>query len=286
MNKKTFTFAEKNGLKLAADLIIRDTPSTKTVIYFHGGGLLYGTRSDLDSSYIQQFLDGGYNLLLIDYRLAPETKLPDIYEDIQDAILWFEKEATKTLALPKNDFALFGRSAGAFLALVAATDPILPHPFAVLSFYGYFTANATFLHEENAYFQTFPKISESLKKTMIHPEQIAIGPTDTRYPLYIYARQNGKWQELVFGKNAKKQTIDTFDLVPERDFHFLPPLFLAHSFDDQDVPISESETLKNGTLQSELYTVHNLPHDFDTNTPKTDGRLAYDAAIRFLNSIS
>ncbi|WP_088825394.1 MULTISPECIES: alpha/beta hydrolase [Listeria] len=285
MNQKTFIFSEKNGLKLAADLITRDTPSAKTVIYFHGGGLLYGTRSDLDKAYIQQFLDGGYNLLLVDYRLAPETKLPEIYEDIQDAILWFEKEATETLSLPQNDFALFGRSAGAFLALLAATDPTLPHPFAVLSFYGYFTVNAAFLHEETAYFQSFPKISDSLKDTMIHPEPIVTGSVDSRYPLYIYARQNGVWQELVFGENAEIQTIDTFDLVPERDFHFLPPLFLAHSFADQDVPISESETLKNGTLESELYTVHNLPHDFDTNTTETDGRLAYEAAIRFLNKI-
>ncbi|KMT59755.1 hypothetical protein X560_1284 [Listeria fleischmannii 1991] len=283
MKRNTFTFAEKNGLSLEAELIIGDRPHSQTVIYFHGGGLLYGKKDDLDPAYIQQFLDADYNLLLVDYRLAPETKLPEIYEDVEDAILWFYQVAENTLGLPNRHFALFGRSSGAFLSLLAAADPTLPKPFAVLSFYGYYSASAPFLLEENAYFNTFPQISDTLKDAMIHKTPLVFGPVDSRYPLYVYARQKGAFQELVFGKKVDHATKAPFDLIPERDFHFLPPLFLAHSLSDQDVPVTESMTLEKGTLGSELHCVNGLPHDFDTQTVEAEGKLAYEKAISFLN---
>ncbi|EUJ30548.1 hypothetical protein MFLO_10443 [Listeria floridensis FSL S10-1187] len=284
MKQQTFIFGEKDGVSLAADLFTPEKPAGRTVIYFHGGGLLYGSRRDLNESYINQFLSGGFNVLLADYRLAPETKLPEIYQDASDIVLYFTENASKW-GLPGNDFALFGQSSGAFLSLLLATDPALPSPFAVLSFYGYSSVSADWLREENDYFNTLPKISESLKNAMIHPNALTSGSVDTRYPLYVYARQSGNWLNLVFGDSPTETDLEPFKLDPERDFHFLPPVFLAHSFADQDVPISESELIKNGTLESELFTVRDLPHDFDTKTADAEGRMAYDAAIRFLNRI-
>lgn len=37
-------------------------------------------------------LDEGYALVSIDYRLAPETKLPALIEDIEDAFRWLRQE--------------------------------------------------------------------------------------------------------------------------------------------------------------------------------------------------
>ncbi|WP_167629501.1 hypothetical protein [Listeria valentina] len=120
---------------------------------------------------------------------------------------------------------------------------------------------------------------------MIRQTPLTAGSVDTRYPLYVYSRQSGKWLDLVFGENYSEADLKPFELDPERDFHFLPPVFLAHSFADEDVPIEESEKIKNGTLVSELFTVRDLPHDFDTHTAGAEGRMAYDAAIRFLQEI-
>ncbi|MBC1521977.1 alpha/beta hydrolase [Listeria aquatica] len=284
MEQKTFTFAEKNGIILSADLITGKEKTSQTIIYFHGGGLLYGSRHDLNDAYIGQFLENGFNVLLADYRLAPEVKLPDIYEDASDLILFFRHHA-ESLGLPDKEFILFGQSSGAFLALMLASDPMLPRPCAVLSFYGYSSVSAPWLKERNKYFNTFPLISESLKNAMIRQTPLTAGSVDTRYPLYVYSRQSGKWLDLVFGENYSKQDLEPFELDPERDFHFLPPVFLAHSFADEDVPIEESEKIKNGTLTSEFFTVRDLPHDFDTHTAGAEGRMAYDAAIRFLHDV-
>lgn len=284
MEQKTFTFAEKDGIKLSAELITGKEKASQTIIYFHGGGLLYGSRNDLNDAYIGQFLENGFNVLLADYRLAPEVKLPEIYEDASDLILYFRHHA-ESLGLPDKEFILFGQSSGAFLALMLASDPTLPRPCAILSFYGYSSVSAPWLKERNKYFNTFPLISESLKNAMIRQTPLTAGSVDTRYPLYVYSRQSGKWLDLVFGENYSEADLKPFELDPERDFHFLPPVFLAHSFADEDVPIEESEKIKNGTLVSELFTVRDLPHDFDTHTAGTEGRMAYDAAIRFLQEI-
>ncbi|MHC5252578.1 alpha/beta hydrolase [Listeria kieliensis] len=284
MEQKTFTFAEKDGIKLSADLITGKEKASQTIIYFHGGGLLYGSRNDLNDAYIGQFLENGFNVLLADYRLAPEVKLPEIYEDASDLILYFRHHA-ESLGLPDKEFILFGQSSGAFLALMLASDPTLPRPCAILSFYGYSSVSSPWLKERNKYFNTFPLISESLKNAMIRQTLLTMGSVDTRYPLYVYSRQSGKWLDLVFGENYSEADLKPFELDPERDFHFLPPVFLAHSFADEDVPIEESEKIKNGTLVSELFTVHDLPHDFDTHTAGAEGRMAYDAAIRFLQEV-
>ncbi|WP_239257091.1 alpha/beta hydrolase [Listeria ilorinensis] len=285
MNIETITYAERDGLLLQADFYRSSKSSAQTIIYFHGGGLIYGSRKDLAEEYISLFLDSGYHFLAVDYRLAPETKLPEIYQDVTDAIQWFQDEATQRWHLETTDYILLGQSSGAYLALLAASDPLIPPPVAVLSFYGYSSLKANWLAEKNAYYAKFAQLSEALVKTMIYPHEITASKVAQRFPLYVYARQTGKWLKMVLGDSTSKDLLTTYSLREEQDFHFLPPLFLAHSRADQDVPISESERLHRGTLTSEFYPVEDLPHDFDTKTTAAEGMAAYQAAIRFLDKI-
>ena len=44
-----------------------------------------GHRGQIDRALLDKLLKAGYAVVSIDYRLTPETKLPAILEDLQDA---------------------------------------------------------------------------------------------------------------------------------------------------------------------------------------------------------
>ena len=102
------------------------------IVYLHGGGLLYGDRNDLPQHYIDMICDAGYTLICLDYPLAPEYALPQCIEAIEGALA----ELTQAV-LPAHGcsrYVLFGRSSGAYLALLlakrirqAAHTPAQPH---------------------------------------------------------------------------------------------------------------------------------------------------------------
>lgn len=54
-----------------------------------------GIKEDMKAEQIELYLHAGFNVFSIDYRLAPESKLPDIKADIADALLWLENEGVK-----------------------------------------------------------------------------------------------------------------------------------------------------------------------------------------------
>ena len=46
------------------------------IFWIHGGALIGGHRGNLRTDQLVRYLGAGYAVLSIDYRLAPETKLP------------------------------------------------------------------------------------------------------------------------------------------------------------------------------------------------------------------
>lgn len=76
---KDFIFHTTEKYQLEASLYQpTGTPLNQTIIYLHGGGLIWGSRFDLPEEYIQLFLSAGYHFLTLDYPLAPEVELPEI----------------------------------------------------------------------------------------------------------------------------------------------------------------------------------------------------------------
>ena len=68
---------EKNAV------IYQDTsiPAKAAILYFHGGGLLYGDREDLPELHKELFTSAGYVIISFDYPLAPAVKIDDILSD-------------------------------------------------------------------------------------------------------------------------------------------------------------------------------------------------------------
>lgn len=155
---ETFSY-KKTNIELYATLYRSTQKTTRaTLLYFHGGGLLYGKRTDLPEYHINSFCDAGYSILSFDYRLAPASKLSNILDDIKDAILWYLNNRTD-LFNSNCPYFLWGRSAGAYLCLLAPRMDLPEKPIGVLSYYGYTFAKDSWYNQPNAYYSQFPAVN-------------------------------------------------------------------------------------------------------------------------------
>ena len=85
---------------------VANQPSDTTVIYYHGGGFVFGTLDSHNSICAEFALASGCQVVAVDYRLAPEHVHPAHFEDALDAFL----------ALDSGRTVIVGDSAGATLA--------------------------------------------------------------------------------------------------------------------------------------------------------------------------
>ncbi|MDF2571720.1 MAG: hypothetical protein K0R55_3324, partial [Sporomusa sp.] len=134
-----FSLITEENIKLNASLYrTKKNRQNVTIIYFHGGGLLYGVRDDLPELYISQFLQSGYDFLALDYPLAPESKLDQILKSASDMLSFYLKNFDTIFNLEKNTYVLFGRSAGAYLSFMLC-DMLIKNkdllPAALISLY-------------------------------------------------------------------------------------------------------------------------------------------------------
>ena len=116
----------------------RATVRGPLLVYFHGGGWVYG---DLDShDPVCRFLAerSGVRVLSVDYRLAPEHPFPAAYDDAVAAYRWVVGHAASLGADPER-LAVGGDSAGGTLAAttaIAAAREGLPLAFQLLIYPG------------------------------------------------------------------------------------------------------------------------------------------------------
>jgi acetyl esterase/lipase len=78
----------------------------------------------------------GCAVVSVDYRLAPETKLPDIISDIEEAFRWLAGGGAKQFHLDPRRIVVAGASAGGYLTLVAGYR-VRPKPKALVALYGF-----------------------------------------------------------------------------------------------------------------------------------------------------
>lgn len=88
-----------------------------TLIYFHGGGWVSGDRTSRFLGLLP-YLEKGWCVVNVDYRLLQETNLIGSLNDCIDAINWVTDNAS-TYKFDTNNLYLSGESAGGHLALLA-----------------------------------------------------------------------------------------------------------------------------------------------------------------------
>lgn len=107
-----------------------DDDPAPLLVFFHGGGFVFGDLETHDSACRLICRDAGVHVLAIDYRLAPEHKAPAAAEDAYAAYLWAREHAAELGADPDR-IAVGGDSAGGCLAAVVtrlARDAGAPLP--------------------------------------------------------------------------------------------------------------------------------------------------------------
>src|SRR5262245_44497539 len=134
---ETFTYKRVGSLEIKADVHRADDAMPRPVaVWIHGGALINGNRTGIDGRVRQMMLDAGYALVSIDYRLAPETKLPAIIEDVEDAFGWIRKEGPNLFNGDATRLAVLGGSAGGYLTLMTGFR-VKPPPTVLVSLWGY-----------------------------------------------------------------------------------------------------------------------------------------------------
>ena len=96
-------------------------PNKPVLVFWYGGGWVKGSKEDYGFA-ARAYAAKGYLVVLPDYRLVPEVRFPAFVEDGAAAVKWVEANIARYGGDPQR-VAFAGHSAGAFTAIMLATDP-------------------------------------------------------------------------------------------------------------------------------------------------------------------
>jgi len=132
-NKKTHVYKTVGPIKIEADVYrAEDEKVRPIVVWIHGGALIMGSRTSVPSDLLNLCRTEGYALVSLDYRLAPEVKIPAIIEDVQDAFRWLREQGPKLLHIDPERIVVTGGSAGGYLTLMTGIC-VKPRPRALVA---------------------------------------------------------------------------------------------------------------------------------------------------------
>lgn len=283
--KHTVVYKENDRFSLKADFYPAKQDFAPVVVYIHGGGLLWGTREEIQDEMVQLYTENGFSVFSIDYRLAPETKLPEILEDIKDALKWIETEGPKHFSVNSKKIAVVGSSAGGFLAL--CTGMFVQKPRAIVSFYGYGDITGKWATTQNKFYsQKIPVPKETARK-LVSNQIITEASVDERFLLYLYARQSGEWILEISGIDPILHKEELVKFCPvynvTKDY---PATLLLHGTMDNDVPYEQSVFMRGAIVkqgvEAKLITIPNGEHVFDNDFHNHVVQNALKQVIEFL----
>ena len=121
--KDTICYKHVGELAIQADVYrVPGRTWQPVIVWIHGGALIAGNREAIAPWQVELYLQAGFCLVSIDYRLAPETKLPEIIADLRDAIRWVRRCGPGLFGLDPERLAVIGHSAGGYLTLWCDSD--------------------------------------------------------------------------------------------------------------------------------------------------------------------
>lgn len=98
-----------------------DKTSPPTLVYYHGGGWIWGDRTGATLFFLP-YLEMGWNVVNVEYRMADVSLAPAAVEDCRCALRWVFQNAKK-YDIDTGKIVLTGHSAGGHLALISGVLP-------------------------------------------------------------------------------------------------------------------------------------------------------------------
>jgi acetyl esterase/lipase len=208
-----------------------------TVVFIHGGGWSLGTKEGALPNMMPWF-EAGWNVVNVEYRLAPASLAPAALEDCLCALRWIASHASE-YGIDTTRLVLTGESAGGHLALAAGMIP----------------ESAGLDRECSPGGVPMPQVAAIVNW---------YGPTDVA--------------DLIGGGNARLYAVTWFGSLANREEVArrvspltyvrpgLPPVLTIHSDADPVVPYSHAvrlrDALENAGVPNQLVTVHGDGHGF------------------------
>jgi len=117
------TYGVANNYTLKLDVWQRKDQklAAPTLIYYHGGGWIFGDRTG-STLFFLPFLEMGWNVINVEYRMASVSLAPAAVEDCRCALRWAIRNA-KQYNIDVNRIVLTGHSAGGHLSLITGMLP-------------------------------------------------------------------------------------------------------------------------------------------------------------------
>lgn len=289
IRKETHAYKTVGGLKIMADVYRGDDDRARpVVVWIHGGALINGNREGVNGRLKSALLEAGYALVSIDYRLAPETKLAQIVQDLEDAFRWIREDGPRLFGAEPDRIAVAGGSAGGYLTLVAGYR-VQPRPVALVSLWGYGDLVGPWasspspharhhraeLSREEAFRQVGgPPISDSRDRD------------GNGGAFYQFCRAQGIWPKAISGWDPHSEEARFVPYMPVRNVTpEYPPTLMVHGEKDTDVPCEQSRMmaaeLERNHVEHRLITIPNAEHGLVGADPQRVDD-AYRSAIAFV----
>jgi acetyl esterase/lipase len=289
---ETFVYKSVEDHEIRAD--VYRTPGGERrpgIIWIHGGALIFGSRKGIANEQLTLYLKAGYTVISIDYRLAPETKLPAIISDLEDAYSWVVSEGPDLFNVDPARIGVIGHSAGGYLTLMAGFRT-KPKPKALVAFYGYGDITGPWYSAPDSFYNMQPKVDREIAYKAVGDSIVSSAsyhtPKYSRGQFYLYCRQNGLWPLEVSGHDPQ---IDPAWFKPYEPLQNVtrqyPPTILLHGEIDTDVPFWQSVKmageLKKKSIPCELVTQPDWQHGFDgRNRDHPSVKEAFEKILSFL----
>ena len=284
----THTYKTVKRLPIKLDLHRPDTDGRpRLAVWIHGGALINGHRAGISGRVKNDLLGAGYALASIDYRLAPETSMPRIISDVEDAFEWL-RDRSDRLKVDASRIAVLGGSAGGYLTL-ATGYRVKPRPTCLVPFWGYGDLVGDWYSKPSPH-----KRHNRVKFTEAHARKQVSGPpiSDSRLrkgnggDFYNWCRQPGRWPLEVSGWDPHSRPRKFYPFMPVKNVtKKYPPTLLIHGTADTDVPYEQSvmmqrEFKKHG-VEHRLVSIENGEHGLGGGDPQAIDD-AYKAALAFV----
>jgi acetyl esterase/lipase len=135
-----------DGHRHRLDVFPCGRPGAPTLAYIHGG---YWQMNDKEP---YAFLDeglgvAGFNLVLIEYTLAPVARMDQIVDEVRRAVVWVIDHAKEFGGDPARVY-VSGHSAGGHLTAMAMTEPRLAGGVAISGIYDLEPIRLNYLNEK------------------------------------------------------------------------------------------------------------------------------------------
>lgn len=112
MVESNVRYAERDVCLL--DIYTPETDDYDVFLYFHGGGLVNGSKEDI--RFHEDLVSKNICVVSANYRMYPDAKFPDFVVDAADAVAFVQKR------FPGKRLFVGGSSAGGYLSLMLCFD--------------------------------------------------------------------------------------------------------------------------------------------------------------------